>query len=89
MLQSACAYLPYPIEVFDSENLTLENLTLLLVILSAYTEIFFLMYSDKITIPDKVFSFAYYQFIFHMFLNIVISLSSFLPLFLVNMYSTM
>ena len=45
MLQSACAYLPYPIEVFD-----LENLTLLLVILSTYTERFFLMYGDKITI---------------------------------------
>jgi len=45
MLQLACAYLPYRIEVFD-----LENLTLLLVILSTYTERLFLMYGDKITI---------------------------------------
>jgi len=45
VLQSACAYLPYPIKVFDT-----ENLTLLLVILSTYTERFFLMYGDKITI---------------------------------------
>ena len=66
MLQSACAYLPYPVEVFDP-----ENFTLLLVILSTYTERFFLMYCDKITII------LYFLFLIRFFFFLLVTISYF------------